>query len=111
MLVYIFYEIVYFFNSPEISCFPSKKVTFSKIANPKLKSTSRYSIIEIEKDKKVQRMLEQIEGPRKKPTYEVAANFANNLRRHQKTPTKSGIFVSLSDLVGLREKKRRLNLD
>ena len=46
----------------------------------KYSSKSRYSILEIEKDKKVQRMLEQIEGPRKKPTYEVAANFASNLR-------------------------------
>ena len=46
----------------------------------KYSSKSRYSILEIEKDKKVQRMLERIEGPRKKPTYEVAANFANNLR-------------------------------
>ena len=76
----------------------------SKNANLKQKSNSRYSIIEIEKDKKVQRMLEQIEGPRKKTTYEVAANFANNLRRHQKTPTKSG--VDFWSNLSLFEKKK-----
>ena len=92
-----------------VNCIPSKSNNF-EICNLKQKSNSRYSIIEIEKDKKVQRMLEQIEGPRKKTTYEVAANFANNLRRHQKTPTKSGVdfWLSLSRLKTKKETKTRL---
>ena len=89
------WDICSFFFYSNTECLESTvfpvRVIISKNANLKQKSNSRYSIIEIEKDKKVQRMLEQIEGPRKKTTYEVAANFANNLRRHQKTPTKSGV--------------------